>query len=85
MTLFEAEHEEKYPGFVLGRPAIITLKSKAAQIINTSWLYSMHWSKNNWVNDAKEDCRARIDMAKRDLDTLEALLDKLCTIEGYEK
>lgn len=86
MTIYEANHKKQFPGKVLGKPAIVTLKSKASQIINTSWIYSSHWSKNNnWVNDAKLDCGARIDMAKHDLEALEWLLDKLNTIEEYEE
>lgn len=63
------------------------LRSRARKVIDTSWLYSMHWGKEpekrHWTMDAKHDCIERIYYAERELTNLKRLrkeLEEICPI-----
>lgn len=89
MTLYDAENKRQFHCSIPYFPDLVTLKTKASLIIDGYWIYSIHWS-DNWVNDAKRDCKERIREAREDddieyLEEFEWLLDQLNTIEGYEE
>jgi len=75
----EAETIKKYPGFAIftKTPCLVTLKKAVSVIINTEWIYSLHWSEKTWVEDAKKDCKKRIEDVRKDLRDLESALMKL--------
>lgn len=46
MKLFDANYSKQFDG--------LTAKEYLGNLINSSWIYSMHW-KHDWVEQAKED------------------------------
>jgi hypothetical protein len=85
MTKYEAETNKKYPGIDwFHRPCLVTAKSVIADIINTSWIYSAHWSAD-WVTDARKDCVQRISDVRKELSDLEKALMMLDDILFKEK
>lgn len=78
MTKFEAETYRKFTGYN-GRK--ITLKEWIALQINSTWIYSEHWKQETWVKQAKADCLHRINLVKKDLDSLHKALSEIEKIE----
>ena len=82
ISKYEANYENKYKSYFMGRECLVPLKSKLADLINSDWIYSMHWSKdhNTWVEQAKRDATAELRHARDRVVELEdalALIDKV--------
>ena len=80
----EANYDKKYKSYFMGRECLVPLKSKLADLINTDWIYSMHWSKdhNTWVEQAKLDAKAELGYAQARVTELEEALDLLDKVEA---
>ena len=55
MTKYEAETKKQY----LANTGLITAKNKIAHCIDGRWIYSMHWKKESWVEQARIDLKKR--------------------------
>ena len=61
------------------------LRRRAANVINTEWIYSWYWGKEpklrHWTMDAKHDCIKRINEMEKELAALKAMrheLEEIC-------
>ena len=57
LSKYTAENKKQY-SHVNGD--IVTAKHKIAFAINTSWIYSMHWKDETWIEQAKKDIQDRL-------------------------
>lgn len=79
MTNYEAQTSKNFSSH--GR--LYTAKQKVGQLINSEWIYSMHWSKkNDWINDAQESLEIETKYAKERLRELEQARSILNSIEN---
>jgi len=77
MNKYEAEYKKQY---VSSSDGLITAKQKIATVINSTWLYSMHWKDDTWIEQAKSDVQKRIIEVTKDLALLnqaELLLNEI--------
>ncbi len=81
MTKYEAETSKVY--FSAG--CLITAKAKIASAIDDSWIYSMHWKDDTWVDQARDACINRIDSLRWELSQLESAMELIKSIEPIEE
>ena len=55
MTKYEAETKKQYSA----NAVLVTAKNKIAHYIDSRWIYSMHWKKESWVEQARIDLKKR--------------------------
>mgnify|MGYP006995616209 CR=1 FL=1 len=55
MTKYEAETKKQYSANAI----LVTAKNKIAHYIDGRWIYSMHWTENDWVEQARKDLKKR--------------------------
>lgn len=84
MTAFDFRYKKQFAGFNFFGKAYISAESKVAQLVNSNWVYSMHWPKEidrEWVNAVNEDINREMEIARNRLSDLE-LAKKL--VDGLE-
>ena len=83
ISAYEASHVSKYASSFMGRPCLITLKEKLAILINSDWIYSMHWPSghNKWLAQAKKDANTELFHARKRLSEVEESISILNRIE----
>lgn len=84
MTAFDFRYKKQFAGLNFFGKADISAESKVAQLVNSSWMYSMHWPKEidrEWVNAVNEDINREMEIARHRLSGLE-LAKKL--VDGLE-
>lgn len=70
---FDASHTKTYhPRFNGEEYKKETTKTRIANLINATWIYSMHWKQKNyqWIEQAKNDLQAEISIANERLEEL---------------
>ena len=84
---YEANYENKYKSYFMGRECLVPLKSRLADLINSDWIYSMHWSKdhNTWVDQAKRDAKSELQNALVRVQDIEEALSLLNRVEYIGK
>ena len=78
MNKFEAETKKQY-SHVNG--TITTARNKIAYAINTDWIYSMHWKRDTWVEQAKRDLEKRLMANSKDYNLLKQAQELLESID----
>ena len=78
LSKYTAENKKQY-SHVNGD--IVTAKHKIAFAINTSWIYSMHWKDDTWVEQAKKDMEKRLQLITKELNLLIQANELLNSIE----
>jgi hypothetical protein len=84
MTFFDATYKKQFMGssiFPPYRKILITLREKAANVINTNWIYSLYWKDETWHEEALSDCNDRISELKKELQGLESIKKILESVE----
>lgn len=66
ISKFEAEHVANH--LTSGR--FKTIKDEIAMAVNDTWLYSMHWNNDTWLDQAEQDIMSRICEVEEDLTSL---------------
>jgi len=79
MNKFDAEYKKQY-SHIDGN--IVTAKRKIASAIDDSWIYSMHWEPDTWVEQARVDVQKRINEVTEDLNLLKQAKELLNEING---
>lgn len=61
MNKFESLYKKQYSGInpFSRESCLITAREKVASIINDSWIYSVYWKNETWVEQAIEDLQKR--------------------------
>lgn len=84
MTAFDFRYKKQFAGLNFFGKADISAESKVAQLVNSDWVYSMHWPEEinrEWVNAVNADINREMEIARRRLSDLE-LAKKL--VDGLE-
>ena len=79
LSKYTAENKKQYSHL---DGDIVTAKHKIAFAINTSWIYSMHWKDDTWVEQAKKDMEKRLQLIAKELNLLIQANELLNSIEG---
>lgn len=83
MTAFDFRYKKQFAGFNSFGKADVSAESKVAQLVNSNWIYSMHWPKEidrEWVNAVNADINRELEIARRrlsDLELAKKLVDRL--------
>ena len=77
MTKYEAEIKKQY---VHGNN-LVTAKQKIAFTLNDTWIYSIHWKNDTWIDQAKVNLQDRLRENAKDLEGLQMAETLLNTIE----
>lgn len=78
MEKYEAEYKKQY-SHIDG--SIVTARDKIAYAINDQWIYSLHWKKDTWIEQAKRDLKKRTEETKADLNLLKQASELLNSIK----
>ena len=84
MTAFDFRYKKQFAGLNFFGKADVSAESKVAWLVNSNWVYSMHWPKEidrEWVNAVNEDINREMEIARNRLSGLE-LAKKL--VDGLE-
>ena len=78
LSKYTAENKKQYSHL---DGDIVTAKYKIAFAINSSWIYSMHWKDDTWVEQAKKDMEKRLQLITKELNLLIQANELLNSIE----
>ena len=78
LSKYTAENKKQYSHL---DGDIVTAKHKIAFAINTSWIYSMYWKEDTWVEQAKKDMEKRLQLITKELNLLIQANELLNSIE----
>lgn len=84
MTAFDFRYKKQFAGLNFFGKADVSAESKVARLVNSNWVYSMHWPKKidlEWVNAVNADINREMEIARHRLSDLE-LAKKL--VDGIE-
>lgn len=84
MTAFDFRYKKQFAGFNFFGKADVSAEHKVAHLVNSNWVYSMHWPKEidrEWVNAVNADINKEMEIARNRLSDLE-LAKKL--VDGLE-
>lgn len=83
MTAFDFRYKKQFAGLNFFGKADISAESKVAQLVNSDWMYSMHWPEEigrEWVNVVNADINREMEIARQrlsDLELAKKLVDRL--------
>lgn len=83
MTAFDFRYKKQFAGLDFFGKADISAESKVAQLVNSDWMYSMHWPEEigrEWVNAVNADINREMEIARQrlsDLELAKKLVDRL--------
>ena len=83
MTAFDFRYKKQFAGLNSFGKADISAENKVAQLVNSSWIYSMHWPEEidrEWVNAVNADINREMEIARQrlsDLELAKKLVDRL--------
>lgn len=84
MTAYDFRYKKQFAGLNFFGKAAVSAERKVAQLVNSNWVYSMHWPKEinqEWVNAVNADINREMEIARNRLSDLE-LAKKL--VDGLE-